>query len=289
MKGSAFVPGHITGFFEIFDSEDPGKAGSKGAGVVLDKGVYTTVKLREGDGVSVKLNGEICDCPVTKAAVEDVLGPSHEKFSVEVFHESELPMKYGFGISGAGAFGSTLAINRALGLDLTLNQCGAIAHRAEVINRTGLGDVIAQSVGGLVIRTEPGAPGTGKTDQIFSDKRIVTFIVGEEMDTKSILLDRTKKARINTFGRECLIKLLKKPTPENFLELSRNFAINTKLIDKKVHTAVSALEKEGISSSMSMLGNTVFTLTSDPKRVAEHLDFPYTIADIDYIGARIMV
>ena len=40
MKGSAFVPGHITGFFEIFDHEDSIKAGSRGAGVVLDKGVY---------------------------------------------------------------------------------------------------------------------------------------------------------------------------------------------------------------------------------------------------------
>ena len=289
MQGSAFVPGHITGFFEIFDDSDPIKAGSKGSGLVLDKGVYTTVKVKEGSGISILLNGEPCDCPVTKDAVDDILKITGTRFNVEVLHELEVPMKYGFGASGAGTFGATLATSRALDLNLTMNQCGAIAHRAEVLNRTGLGDVIAQSVGGLVIRTKPGAPGTGGTDKIFSDKHVLVFIVGDEMETKPILLDKTKREKINAIGGECLRKLLKDPTPENFLGLSKKFAVETGLMDEKLYSAVETLEKKDIIASMSMLGNCVFTLTDEPERVRKYLDYLYIIADIDYTGARILV
>ncbi len=288
MHGSAFVPGHITGFFEIFDDTDPIKAGSKGAGLVLDKGVYTTVKVKEGDKISVLLNGEPCDCPVTRAAVDDILMRTGKTYSVEVLHELDVPMKHGFGISGAGAFGTALAASRALDINFTINQCGAIAHKAEVLNRTGLGDVTAQSAGGLVIRTKPGAPGTGATDRIFCDKRILTFVVGGEMETRRILLDRTKKKKINAVGKECLRKLLKDPTPERFLGLSRKFATETGLMDEKLYSAVETLEKNGIAASMSMLGNCVFTLTDEPEKVKEHLDYLYIIADIDYAGARII-
>jgi pantoate kinase len=290
MKGNAFVPGHITGFFEIFDDRNPIKAGSKGAGVVLDKGVYTNVKAQEGNTnkISVLLNGEPCDCPVTMAAVKGVLMLAGRRFDVEVFHELDIQMGQGFGASGAGAFGAALATSRALDLSLTLNQCGAIAHKAEVLNRTGLGDVLAQSVGGLVIRTRPGAPGTGATDGMFSDRRVLAFVVGDEVETKSVLLDKTKKEKINKIGGECLGKLLKYPTPENFMGLSRKFAVETGLMDKKLYSAVKTLEKNNIIASMSMLGNCVFTLTEEPEEASEYLDYLYIIADIDYTGARIL-
>lgn len=288
MKGNAFVPGHITGFFEIFDDRAPLKSGSKGAGVVLDKGVYTTVKVRDGNKISVMLNGEPCSCPVTKAAVKDVLMLAGRRFEVEVFHELEVPAGQGFGTSGAGAFGAALAAGRALGLNLTMNRCGEIAHKAEVLNRTGMGDVLAQSAGGLVIRTKPGAPGTGATDRISSGERGLVFVIGDKMKTKPVLLDKTKKKKINTIGRKCFKELLKDPTPGKFLGLSKKFAMETGLMGKKLRSAVEMLEKKGITASMSMLGNSVFTLTDEPEIVAEHLDYLYIIADIDYTGARIL-
>lgn len=288
MHGGAFVPGHITGFFEVFDNLDPVKAGSRGSGIVLDKGVYTTVKVGDGNKISVLLNGEPCDCPVTKSAVDGVLALAGSKFSVEVLHELDVPMGYGFGVSGAGALGSALATSRALNLSLTLNQCGVIAHRAEVINRTGMGDVTAEATGGLVIRTQPGAPGTGATDRIFCDKRVLVFIVGDELETRSVLLDKKKKELINTIGAECVRKLLKDPTSENFMTLSREFALKTGLMDERIHSAVEELDKKGVVASMSMLGNCVFTLTDDPGTVRDCLDYLYIIADIDYTGARIL-
>jgi pantoate kinase len=288
MKGSAFVPGHITGFFEIIDHENSIKAGSRGAGVVLDKGVYTTVKAKEGHGISTVLNGKACECPVSSAVVKDIIALSGRKYDVEVIHELEIPMGQGYGASGAGALGAALAASKALGLGLTMNQCGEIAHRAEVLNRTGMGDVIAQTAGGLVIRTKPGAPGTGSTDRIFSDEKIVVFAVGDTVDTKSILLDREKTDKINRVGRACLKELLKGPSAENFLALSKKFALRSGLVDENVQLAIEVLEEKGITASMSMLGNSVFTLTEEPEKVSVYLDYLYIIADIDYSGARVL-
>ena len=44
---SVFVPSHITGFFSIFDNENPLLKGSLGAGVLLDKGVITEIERHE--------------------------------------------------------------------------------------------------------------------------------------------------------------------------------------------------------------------------------------------------
>ena len=56
---SVFVPSHITGFFSIFDNENPLLKGSLGAGVLLDKGVITEIENGDGnDGLSVLINGK---------------------------------------------------------------------------------------------------------------------------------------------------------------------------------------------------------------------------------------
>jgi pantoate kinase len=288
MIGSAFVPGHITGFFEIIENTNPVKAGSRGAGVVLDKGVYTTVRAKEGKGISVTVNGQPCECPVTEYVTEDVLAIARKKYDIEVIHELEVPMRQGYGASGAGALGAALGANRALGLNLTANQCGEIAHIAEVRNMTGMGDVIAQAAGGLVIRTRAGAPGTGAADRIFSDERLVVFTVGPEMNTKSVLLDSRKKEKINKTGRACYKEFQKDPSVGNFLRISKKFALDTGLVDEKIISAIAKLEERGVTASMSMLGNCIFTLTDEPEKVSEYLDYLYIIADIDYTGARVL-
>ena len=57
---SVFVPSHITGFFSIFDNENPLLKGSLGAGVLLDKGVITEIDEAEesNDDLSIIINGK---------------------------------------------------------------------------------------------------------------------------------------------------------------------------------------------------------------------------------------
>jgi pantoate kinase len=288
MRAGVFAPCHITGFFEVCWNKDAARAGSRGCGVVMNKGVYTTVRITEGRNLVTLVNGEPCDCPTTRTVLSEVMKSSGREFGVEVYHNLDIPMKYGFGASGAGALGTVLAINRALGLNMTVNQCGEIAHRAEVINKTGLGDVIAELTGGLVIRTEPGAPGIGRTDAIPCEDYVVAVLIGKEMETKSILENPDKISKINTVGKECMELLLKKPTVENFLRLSKEFALKTDLMEEKVYSVVRQLESQGVQSSMAMLGNAVFTITEDPEKVLEKVEEVCIMANIDNEGARIL-
>lgn len=289
MNARAFVPGHITGFFEIMEHSDPLPSGSRGCGVVIDKGVTTTVEVEEASepALEVRLDGSPCDCPVTRSVVEMISG-FPEGLAVRVDHELQLPMKYGFGVSAAGALGAALALNRAMGLGMSPVQCGQIAHRAEVLNKTGLGDVIAELKGGLLLRRKPGAPGIGEVEKIPFEGYAVAFLVGEELETKSILLDMDKKKRINASGSRCMELFTRNPTPENFLKTSRKFTFDTGLMSKKVYLAVKMLKNHGVIAAMAMLGNSVFTLTGNPQEVSELIDYPCVIAKIDNIGARII-
>lgn len=271
-----FVPAHITGFFEIREHEDPLKMGSRGAGVVLDKGIDTGVVVRDSDENLVKVfyDGKECGCTTTKSVVKEVLESTCGAYEVEVHHFPKLPVEYGFGLSASGGLGAALALNFALELELDYRKLGEIAHRAEVRNGTGLGDVIAELSKGMVLRTKEGAPGRGKISFMPLDSYVVSFMVGKPLRTKTVLKNRTKKLAINAIGRKCVKEMLKNPTPERFMELSKRFTIETGLAQRKVEKAIKTLEKAGINGAMCMLGNAVFTLTKKPERVAELLDYP---------------
>lgn len=275
-----FVPGHITGFFEIREHDDLLKTGSRGCGVVLDQGVSTGVALRDADETTVKVfyDGEECSCPTTRTVVREMLRHTCGAYEVEVHHFPDLPVEYGFGLSGAGALGAARALNHALGLELDEKRLGEIAHIAEVRNRTGLGDVIAEMSRGMVIRTREGAPGRGRIKSISLDCHVVCFIVGRRLRTKTVLGDRTKKLAINVIGRECVKEIVRHPTRERFMALSRRFAIETGIPQRKVEQAIKTLEKAGIVAAMAMLGHAVFTLTDEPEEVAGLLPYPALVA-----------
>ncbi len=310
MRAKVFVPGHITGFFEIVERGDDLKTGSRGCGVVIDKGVLTEVKVKEGQvgelSIETSINGKPFDCPVTKTALKNVLDTIEGGHKIEVFHELDVPMSQGFGASGAGTLGAVIGINEVLDLKMKLERCGKAAHVAEVRNKTGLGDVTAQLAGGIVIRKEPGAPGIAEVDRVGgssgsgsrsrygSMSHVVSFIVGEEIKTASVITNQGIKKRINAIGNTCLNEIMKSPTQENFLRLSKVFAYRSKLMSKEVDSAIKELEKRGMESSMIMLGNSVFTLADGPERamellgLLEHLGYPGIVSKIDYNGPEIL-
>jgi pantoate kinase len=289
MRAEVFVPGHITGFFEVFENPDPLKAGSRGCGVVLSKGTLTRVEAEEArrSSMEVYVNDAPCDCPVTRSVIARITRLAGEKYSVHVEHLLELPMKYGLGVSAAGALGTALALNKALELGLSRDACGRIAHEAEVRNRTGLGDVIAELAGGLVLRTKPGAPGIGRVEKIPSDYEVVVFLVGKELETKKVLLNKDKKEKINTAGKKSYEAFIREKTPENFLKASLRFAREAELMDEKVYLAAASLANHGVTSSMAMLGNALFTLTREPSKIIGLLDYPCFTARINDKGARV--
>ncbi|MFB6154951.1 MAG: pantoate kinase [Haloferacaceae archaeon] len=250
-EATAFVPGHVTGFFSVHPADDPAKSGSRGAGLTLTDGV--TVTVRRADDPAVRIGGDPVDVePVS--LVLDALGAAD---SVAVDVESDLPLGTGFGVSGGAALGTALAVNAVLDRSLSENELATVAHGAEVQAGTGLGDVVAQARGGLPIRLEPGAPGYGKLDGIPARTR-VEYVTFGELSTGEVLAGDTD--RLTAAGSDALSRLVSKPTLPQFLYASRRFAREADLLTDRVREAIQDVSEAGGDASMAMLGETVFAL-----------------------------
>lgn len=260
-SASAFAPAHITGFFCIHDHEDPRKKGSTGCGIVLDGGVVTTVTYSEElEETRIILNGEHVGGHTTRTVVNML---TNSPLLVESV--ANIPIGCGFGASGAGALSTAYALNDALSLNLTSTKIIETAHVAEVVNRSGLGDVIAQSYGGVVIRTAPGAPEYGSLDWIpIAGKEVLCLTLGE-LDTGSVISDPDFAWRITSMGKGAMKRLMASPTFETFMQCSRDFALGTGLASAVIIDAIEAVESAGGLASQAMLGQSVFAI-ADPER-----------------------
>lgn len=237
----------------------------------------TTITLNDESYVCINDKRERADtteCIIRELASKPVKVSSH----------FDVPIGSGFGASAAGALSTALALNKLLSLGMTANELGMVAHVAEVKCRTGLGDVIAQVNGGVVIRRSPGGPGTGLTDLIPIGDVEVGYIVLGSISTRSILEDEKMKKRINTAGRNALKELLKRPTFINFVRLSKEFALEIELVDERAKDMITIAESRGGFASMVMLGNVVFAIPPD---VLSGLG-DVKISGISHQGARLL-
>ncbi len=295
MKCSVFAPSHITGFFEIIDHNDPLKKGSRGAGIAMDKGVVTNLKINEKDseddvGINVKINGlkDVRNASITFKTLELMqrdfnIDKLLTNRSISIDHILEVPIGSGYGVSAACALGTALAISKILEIDITFNKAASIAHVAEIEMKSGLGDVVAEINGGITLRLKEGAPGFAVLDKMILDHDL--YVISKSLggiETSEIIDDPMHIKRINSSGRNMLNELLKKPTPETFMDLSKRFAIETQLISNEVLDIIKILEDETIGASMAMLGNTAFAISETPDTTIDDA----IIAHIDSCGCR---
>lgn len=256
MKAAAFSPAHITGFFAVKTNPDPLKAGSIGCGFCLEAGVRASIKVdKYCEGPVINLNGAQTDFPTVRYVIEKMTGSDS---GVVVDLASDIQPGFGFGVSGAAALAAAYALIPTLGLEVTANRAAEIAHTAEVVNKTGMGDVAGQCTGGAVIRIAPGAPGTGKVQRMPVDPIEISWICLGEISTASVLGDKSIIERINKSGERALKALLKRPGFHHFMSLSKQFAIETGLMSDRARDVVEAVEASGGAASMAMLGDTVF-------------------------------
>lgn len=300
-EAAAFAPCHITGIFQIFDqSADILSAGSKGAGVSLNLGAKTTVKVEKGPRhrLKVNINHQTADCAhVSKHVVSAFLSRLSEAFHFEITveHQIEAPIGAGFGTSGAAALSLALALNEALGFGMSKIQSAQIAHVAEIECKTGLGTVMAETFGGLEIRIKPGAPGIGEIKCLpIPENAVVACHVFGPLSTRRYLTDSETRSRINRFGGELVNELVKAPTIINFMRLSRQFAEHVGLITGKVRNILDAADEAGVVCSMPMFGECAFTIT-DEDRLGQILQVfrkdgsggRTVVSKVDHEGARL--
>lgn len=259
-SAKAYAPAHITGFFEIHDrAENLRACGSCGAGICLSEGVRCEVELRAADrtSIQIRLNGKPASASVIRLVIERLI--ADRPFDIVLYAHSKLPSAQGFGISGAGALATALALDAALGSGLSHEEIVGLAHEAEVACRTGLGDIVAQALGGVTLSTKPGAAPYGVVRNIPGEAELVVGVLGVDIHTRDILRHREFRVKINQFGHSALDKMLKAPTLQNLFELSWEFAIRTGLADAKMLKVLERLNALG-SASQCMLGNSVFAV-----------------------------
>ena len=256
MNKSVFVPGHITGFFNIENHDVSLKNGSCGVGFLLSKGVRTTISPADKLDVDVNQGDE--------TVIGEVLKILEIDDTFKITQDIQLPIGAGFGTSAASAFSLTLAINEFLDLGYSEELCGQIAHMAEINLGAGLGDVIAQTGQGLVLRTKSGAPGIGEIKSFRHDVFIAYKTFGS-INTADIIRDPHHKQILSEAGLKYLELFEKEPTVENFLSFSNKFSNETKLMSDDVKNLVDYFNSSSdiLGSSMAMLGNTVFAFAYD--------------------------
>lgn len=266
----AFVPGHVTGIFRIFDGyDDPLRCGSTGAGFSVTIGTVTSVSVVDHPSLEITTdyNKQRIDAKVTKTVVQILTEEYERTLKVHVKHDSSLLSGAGFGASGAGALGTALALSHLLDYDIEYEKAAEFAHIAEIVNHTGLGDVLAQTIGGVEVRVRAGGPSVGKIESIAYQDSLRAVLAGAlGLKTSEVLTNQSTRERINAIGDKLVTRIINSPSIETFVECSRAFSEEIGLKTPRVEQSLDELEDAGlVNSSMVMLGDSVFCLCDENK------------------------
>jgi pantoate kinase len=290
----AFSPGHITGI--VIKSAETGNylhAGSKGAGFSIDRGITTVVEVFEHQtpNYQISINSKVVDANVSKWVVESYLGFVHKPYYINIKHETNIPIGFGLGSSGAGALSLSYALNEALDTKLSKYKVAQIAHHAEIACKTGLGTVIAEFSGGFEIRTSIGAPGVGFIEKInLKDYKAVVLCIAP-LSTKLFLSDHVSLA--NQLGERILKRLKASRDIDEFLSMSYQFADNLGLTQCRCKEPLKILKSHGIEAGVALFGETIFTIVpldrvNYAKQCLKSFEGTLIVSNIDNTGARVL-
>lgn len=255
-----FCPGHISGYFLPVLSDSPDTSGSCGAGLVISEGVRVTVTKSNMSSVQLFQTdraGMPQKVSESSPVIMDLLHALNVTASVTTY--CHLPIGCGYGMSAAVLLGATHALNLLYQRGMNERECAHLAHRLEVLERTGLGDVSACQGGGFVIRISPGPDG-----EIYRimDLRPIYAITMSPIKTSSVLRSPGLMEKINKAYPPVIPKTL-----DDFMTVARTFAEDSGLITEDVRKILSACDASDIPASMTMLGNGVFAIGKGAEKV----------------------
>lgn len=258
---NASAPGNVSCVFQVVGSEEPRSMHSLGVCFTVAERVKVAVSAGRGsEKVEVVLNGESVFFAPVKSTVRALVGD--RSAHVRVVIETDLPLGCGFGVSGASCLATAFALNELLGLQMSRQELGMVAHCAEVEHLTGLGDVCGQYHGGCLLRLTRHQPLVAQRVPLESRKVFVRSF--GPLATDLILKDDHTRRAINEAGDRALSKLVefsdgRAMTLHQLISISREFAEESTLIrDTQVQQALKDIDRQGGIGSMIMLGNGVF-------------------------------
>jgi pantoate kinase len=231
--------------------------GATGGGYILSRGTVTRATPRARGGVTTRVNGDgSYDARTTRTAVTLLLSDvGKEGASIHLDQRVETPIGSGFGAS---------AVASTLGLRLTKKELAGHAHRAEIIEQTGVGtvSVIYDSVGAGAI-TKPGPPGAAEFEAVKVPRgtNIVTAYFAP-YDKKDALSSPKMTQKINRLGRESLSRFLTDPSLDSLAAEGESFSSKLGLETPELRKAIRVAKAAGAShASQNMIGYSVHCLT----------------------------
>ena len=274
---AASCPSSISLIFKVIKDKNIDRMGSIGVGCTIDRQV--NVRIKEYIKSSIFFNGTEINLPTVESVI-DVL--SSKPLSVEI--TSTLPLGYGFGISGASSLATAIGINRLFSLKKSRLDLAKIAHRAEIINRTGLGSIATQITGGFLVKKEAGLP--VKTSFLpFVGKKIYAVII-DKLETPKIIRKSNRLRRINTAAEKALRIISQHPNISlaDILDISYNFAKESNLLtNQELIKVINEIKNQSGHATMLMLGQVAISDIKpklDPKYHIEKLTISKQVGNL---------
>lgn len=239
------IPHHITGFWKPIYTDNPLTTGSIGAGIIISP--YTKACLYNNydnnEKLSIVINNTIIEHTTLKTALEKLL-INRGEINGKVIVSEPLPIGVGYATSSTITLSTLFTLKDKLKVSaLSLAQA---AHVADVINKTGLGDVLSIYSGfGLVVRIKPGAPGIGEVINVPlpQDINIVTCALGV-MSTSTMLA--SYDALLNKIGDEIFNKFINEIELFNFIKLAKEFSLKVGFLSYELDRKITTICKNCI-------------------------------------------
>ncbi|RLG05545.1 MAG: hypothetical protein DRN61_00350 [Thaumarchaeota archaeon] len=271
------------------------EVGARGGGFTLRGGVETYAEYSPGevDESIVYVNGSKLDFITSLKAIEISRRLLGLRGRITLKHEVSVPIGMGFGASASIAFTALLALFKIAGRGISVGRACSIVHGIEVECKTGLNSEAGFLSEGLVLVLGEGAPPRVRVDSIpIPRDSMITSIAVAPLDGSKIFSDPSRLRKVEEIGDEKLEEILEKPTPENFLEKSREFALEAGLATKRVQEIFEELEKlQLVGYAQNMIGEAchALVLRKDARKVEERLKslFPEYLVKTFEVGSLI--
>ena len=236
MKYIIKAPLHVSGLWFPVLKSNIRESGSLGAGLNLS--LYLVVKdYSVGDDCEIIVNDQSVLLDHAKYVCNKTNTALKARFT------SPIDLGKGYAVSAAAVLAYSVLSGLLRGSGF-IEDYASYAHEAEIIYRTGLGDVLAIYYGGAEIRVKPGAPGIGAVKHLIirDEPCILACVLPGGEDTPAMLSRITSETY--SYGKKLLEELIENPTLEAFFEKAQLFTrriFNYNMVDELLKRAKRGL------------------------------------------------
>lgn len=298
-RSYASAPAPLSSIFspKIPEGGGAGEVGARGGGFTIRRGVETYVEYLPGeaDESELYLNDSRTSFITSVKSLELLRKSLGLKGRVILRHRVHVPIGAGFGVSASIALTTILALFKVADRGITLREACRLVHEIEVECRTGLNSEAGFLSEGLVLVLGWGSPSRLILDSIpIPRDSLIISISASSLGSSRLLESRERLRAVEEVGDRKLEEILRHPTPENFLQKSKEFAVEAGLATEEVQEIFEELERlPVIGYAQNMLGRACHALALKKRadEVAARLRsvFPEYRVGVHEVGNEIRV